>query len=110
MVNKCDFENCMFSHPVTSALNIEKTPEREMETPSAPQEEDFINLPTTGPVVRTEPRAQPQTPQVEGLSSQQWEEIRQVTMRQITMHMEQMLPQILTQITDAITKKTISHK
>jgi hypothetical protein len=54
LLNKCDFKDCMFSHPVTIALNVEKTPEREMETPSAPNEEDFIDLPTTGPVVRTD--------------------------------------------------------
>ena len=58
LLNKFAFDHCMFSHPMTSALNVDRTPEREMETPSAPPEEDFINLPTTGPVVRTEPRAE----------------------------------------------------
>ena len=49
-----------------------------------------IDLPTTGLVVRTEPRAQPMTSQVEGLSQE--EKIRQVAVNQISMHMEQMLP------------------
>ena len=89
----------MFSH----VKHVEKISEREMVLPSAPTEADFVNLPTIGPVVRTEERAQPQ---VEGLSVQQLEVINQVAVKQITMYMEQMLPQILTQITDSLTKKT----
>ena len=100
----------MFSHKVSSAQSVEKIPARQMATPSAPTEGDFLNLPTTGPVVRTEPRAQLQTPQVEGLTSQQLEEIRKVTMRRIAMHMEQMIPKIFTQITEAMTKKTLAPK
>ena len=92
----------MFSH----VIHVEKISERKMVTPSAPTEADFVDLPTIGPVVRTEERAQPLTPRVEGLSVQQLEMIKQVTVKQITMYMEQMLPQILNQITDSLTNKT----
>ena len=77
-----------------------------MVTPSAPTEADFVDLPTIGPVVRTEERAQPLTPQGERLSVQQLEMIRRETVKQITMYMEQMLPQMLAQITDSLTNKT----
>ena len=81
-----------------------------MVTPSAPREADFVDLPTIGPVVRIEERAQPQTPQEEVLSPQQQEEMRQATVRLVTMHMEQMIPQIIAQISEAITKKTFTPK
>ena len=110
LLNKCDFQNCMFSHKSSHAQNVEKVSKQEMLTPSAPTETDFVNLPITGPVVRTEERAQPQTLLEEQLSPQQQETIRQETVRIITMHMEQMLPQILSQITQAMTKKTVIPK
>ena len=110
LLKRCEFQNCMFSHSSTNAQCVEIISEREMETPSAPTESDFFNPSTIGPVVRAEERAQPQTPQGEGLSSQQQEMIRQVTVRQITMHIEKMLPQILANITEAMTKKTIPPK
>ena len=106
LLNKCDFDNRIFSHAIPNGLNADTTPEREMATPSAPTVEDFIDLPTTGPVVRTEPRAQPQTSQVEGLSKE--EKICQVAVNQISLHMEQMLPQIMTKIIEAITQMNIN--
>ena len=108
--NRCEYQRCMFSHNNSHAPNVESVPEREMVTPSAPREADFVNLPTIGPVVRIEERAQPQTPQEEVLSPQQQEEMRQVTVRLVTMHMEQMIPQIIAQISEAMTKKTFTPK
>ena len=93
----------MFSH----VKHVEKRSEREMVLPSAPTEADFVNLPTIGPVVRTEERAQPQ---LEGVSVQQLEVINQVAVKQITIYMEQMLPQILAQITDSLTKNTTTSQ
>ena len=107
LLNKCDFDHCMFSHAIPSEIYVEITPEREMDTPTAPTEEDFFNLPTTGPVVRTEPRAQPLNPQVKGLSGE--EAIRQVVVTQISMHMEKMLPEIMAKITEAITQMNLNH-
>ena len=108
--NRCEYQRCMFSHNNPHALNVESVPEREMVTPSAPREADFVDLPTIGPVVRIEERAQPQTPQEEVLSPQQQEEMRQATVRLVTMHMEQMIPQIIAQISEAMTKKTFTPK
>ena len=108
LLNKCDFDNCMFSHSISNGLNVEIIPERDMVTPTAPTEEDFVNPPTTGPVVRTEPRAQPLTPQVERLSQE--EAIRQVAVNQISMHMEQMLPQIMAKIIEAVTQMNLTHQ
>ena len=103
ILNRCEYQSCMFSHNTSSAPSVEKIPERVMVTPSAPLEANFGNLSTIGPVVGTEERAQPH---MEGLSPQQQEMIKQVAVKQITMYMEQMLPQILAQITDSLTKKT----
>ena len=61
----------MFSQPVTVQLMWKELQKREMETPSTPSEEYFFNRPTIFQAVRKELRVQPQTPQVEGLSSQQ---------------------------------------
>jgi hypothetical protein len=108
LLNKCDFDNCMFSHSISNGLNVEIIPERDMVTPTAPTEEDFVNPPTTGPVVRTEPRAQPLTPQVERLSQE--EAIRQVAVNQISMHMEHMLPQIMAKMIEAVTQMNLTHQ
>ena len=102
LANKCDFEKCMFSH----VNPVEKISEREMVTPTAPTEADFVDLPPIGPVGRTEERAQPQTPQVEALQ----DIIRQVTIKEISMHLEQMLPQIIAKISQTITQKNLTPK
>jgi hypothetical protein len=118
LANKCDFEKCMFSHTVSSAINVEIIQERIMATPSAPMEEDFINLPTTGPVVRTEPRAEqeqetarpvlwsslvaqgPKT--VPNLSEEALNKIKKMTTQVIESQIKEMLPQILTKVAAAL--------
>ena len=46
LLNRCDYQECMFSHERSSAPSVESIPEREMATPSAPAEPDFLNQPT----------------------------------------------------------------
>ena len=106
LLKRCEFQTCMFSHRSDNTPSVVRISEREMVTPSAPTESDFVDLPTTGPVVRTEERAHPVTPQVEGLQ----DIIRQVTVQQISMHLEQMLPQLIAQISQSITQMNLSHK
>ena len=119
LANKCDFEKCMFSHIVPSAQSVEKIPERKMATPSAPTEEDFLNLPTTGPVVRTEPRAQQEqettslynprsvlwssilTQQpitVPRMSEEAQNKIKKMATHVIESQIKELLPQILTKV------------
>ena len=101
----------MFSHTSSSVINVETIPERIMSTPSAPTEEDFPNLPTIGPVVRTESRAEQEqetTKPVLWGSIVAQGQIRQVAVKEISMHMEQMLPQIMAKITEAITQMNLA--
>jgi hypothetical protein len=119
LANKCDFEKCMFSHIVPSAQSVKKIPERQMATPSAPTEEDFLNLPTTGPVVRTEPRAQQEqettrlpTPRsvlwssivtqepitVPRMSEEAQNKIKKMATHVIESQIKELLPQILTKV------------
>ena len=113
----------MFSHKVASAQSVEKIPARQMATPSAPTEEDFLNPPTTGPVVRTEPRAQQEqektslpTPRsvlwssivtqepttVPSLSEEAQNKIKKMATHVIESQIKELLPEILTKVIEAL--------
>ena len=63
LLNKCTyFSRCLYSHSGTPGQCVERTPAREMVTPSAPLEEDFPSLPTSSPMVGAGARAQPRGP------------------------------------------------
>ena len=101
---------------MSSAINVEKIPERIMVTPLAPTEEDFSNPPTTGPVVRTESRAEQEQERpvlwssivaqghktVPNLSEEAQKEIKKITTQVIESQIKQMLPQILTKVAEAL--------
>ena len=101
LLNKCTYNNrCLFSHIVPQSQRMEKTPEKEILTPTAPTEEGFLNLPTSGPVEGAGDRAQPHmvAPKLHQMSREYLEIIRQSTTQAILKYVQQILPQITNQI------------
>ena len=112
LLNKCDFTRCLFSHIVPSVPGVAKVPEelpaRQFEVPSAPREEDFPNLPTMGPVVRAEGRAE-ERDQAKSPVQQVHQFPGLINFQDMTKVIEHMLPQIMEKVLSILASKKMQN-
>jgi hypothetical protein len=87
LTNSCNVRRCFFKHIRTSAPNVERT-----------TEQDFPNLHTIRPVVRSQEVAQPQIlhPPMPNMSLQVQENIAQITAQAVAQEMNNLMPKLLT--------------
>ena len=94
--NKCNVRKCFFNHIIPSAPSVGRTSEQI--TQRIPTSQDFPNLPTIRPVVRSQEAAEPQIlcPPVPKMSQQDQEHIVQITAQAVAQEMKNIMPQLMT--------------
>ena len=108
---KCSYSRCLFSHKVTNVITVENVSkiveQRSKYSNTAPTETDFVNLPTTGPV-GTKEMARSQAPAPPALQGRP-QEVEAQEKNMITKVIEMLIPQIVTQVSEALLKASTSH-
>ena len=106
--NQCSFSSkCFYSHTLIPAQNVAITTVTSpayRPAPSPPTAQDFPDMPTTGPVVRAQERAQPQTlatqvPQVLEQTQQQRQSIEAQVKAALPELIEQLVSLLVTKLT-----------